>query len=290
MNIRSSSQRFFSSVAAIAIFTGCSRNRMPEPVSKPGASRETVEASTQDSWLPTQVAGTIRYLIQDTASISISGDSTHTVPIQSSTLYSITLTSSNDSFVLTGRTESRSTNAHEHTSKSVADTATLLEFHAAVSRSGRVASLAGNNASTCGEGVDPVVTRIFELAVFYPARRLKVGDRWADTISVTTCRGKTSLVQKTIRQYELVQFETWRGHDTAKIQRSSSSVFTGASIDSKNHLSTSGSGSSETTIHTDRFTGSLLESDSQSHSMLSISTTRGTYPFSQTIATHVEAQ
>jgi hypothetical protein len=290
MIIRSLKQHVLPLVGAIAAFTSCSPNRVPQPTPTSEPIHKTVKALAQESWAPSLVAGTPRYLIQDSSTISISGDSNQIVPFQSSVIYSVTFAPSGDSFVVVGRTDSLSANAHEHIGKRVLDTAGALEFHAIVSNTGKVSNLLGTSASICGEGINPVATRIFDLLISYPSKRLKVGDQWADTVSIRTCRGKTALSQKTIRQYQLLEFKKRSERSTAKILRLSSTVVTGGSIDSKNHLNTTGSGSGETTLCADWATGLLVQSDERSQTTLSISTIRGVYPFTQIISTHIEAR
>lgn len=248
----------------------------------------TEEISGVDSWKPKLASGSNRYLITDSSTISIGTDSSHSSSIHTATIYSLILAVLSDSLSLTARIESLTTDSHLQVAKPGLLTDSIEDFHATVSSNGRLSPITRELRSTCEIGVNPAATRIFELTINYPQRLLKVGDEWIDTISTTLCRGKTTLQQQNIYRYKIITFSTQNGFNTAQIQRTVSTTFSSLSTNPKNQLVTTGSGSSVSNLSIDRKTGMLIQSNEHSQITLTITTTRGSYPFTQNTLTQVE--
>jgi hypothetical protein len=281
-------QAIFIFAGALVALSACSQNRAPQTIPASQPNHEAVQEVLHEGWTPIRATGTTEYLIKDSTTIVISNDSTHTVPIQTSTLYSVRFVSIGDSFTLVGKVDSVKTSTQSHASRNTTDMVGRQEFQAMVGRYGKISVLSENFPSSCGGGIESAATRLFDLTLELTATERRVGDRWTDTVSAMICRGKTLLTQQTIRQYELLGLEKWKEQNAVKISRNSTSIFSTTSMDPKSHLTTSGSGSSSTTIYADKTTGQLLQSDGRSQSTLSVSTNRGVYPFTQIVDTHIE--
>jgi hypothetical protein len=269
----------------------CSTN--PRPVSTtsvtiPHTDSVTVE-SRSNVWSPRITTGTWHYTIQDSSIVSISNDtSAHVHPIELRTIFSITITDSANILVLTGQVDSSVLDTHS-ASRMKANTGSLTVQHMILSKQGRVIDPPKNAAPTC-IGINTASTRIPELAVVWPSTQVKIGDRWADTLSVTNCHGKIPLVQTAIREYELLDLTSCQQRDAVKVRRSVSDSFTGSSVDTTNHLNARGSGTASTILCVNRDTGTLLESIGQSRVDLTVVTTRGAFPFTQSTSTHIKLQ
>ena len=279
----------FSRIIGITIaLNSCSASHVTQPGFPTSPPREPVKPSLQDEWVPKQAPGTRQYLIEDSATIFIGNDSTHTSLLQTATWYSLSLIALADSFSFTTKIDSMSTSSHTSLTKNGVDSSSSRTIHATFSSNGEMSALIGEAPSSCQRGVDATAMRVFELTQNYPKKSIRVGDRWADTVSGTSCRGRIPLYQQSIHEYQLLELINWKDHDVAKIQRNVSTVITGTSFESQNHLTVTGSGVGSMIFYADRITGFLHESDSHSKSRLTINTSRGSYSFTQTITTHIE--
>lgn len=290
MTTHTVTRQSFSLIAIILFLAKCSPSHSLQPNSTPTSVHEATKQQIQDGWVPKQSEGSFRYSIYDSSVVTIGADSIHSLRTNVTTIYSFTLTPLSDSFTLHAKVESVRNNARTQIQKIVVDTSISPEFQAIISSTGHISSLTGNKATSCVKGIDPTATRIFELRLEYPRKRIKIGDKWSDTVSTITCRGKTPLIQQNIRSYELIEFSSLRQRNVAKIYRTVSAVFKGKSTDPKNHLTVNGSGTNESMLYTDQTTGVLLESNGSSHFSLIVRTSRGIFLVTQSLITHLQLQ
>ena len=277
-------------IGFVILLPGCSARHSPEVAVTPEPVRQSSKppkASSLEGWYPNPIAIKRRYIINDSSKISISGDSTHFSTIETGTIVSIVTIQAGDSFKLRAGVDSMSTTTHALVPKTVIDTSTVEEFDGVLTANGKVSALIGQRSTTCVGGTDPVTTRIFELTSSFPKKHLKVGDSWSDTVSITTCRGKAPLLQRTTRRYEILDIPTGEQSTPVKVQRIASTSFTEVSPDTKNHFSIDGSGSATFLISLEPQTGMLLQSDGTSQTALMVITSRGIFPFKQTVLTHI---
>lgn len=253
-----------------------------------GLVQDPHKAEVASSWFPKLVPGSNRYLITDSSTISISGDSSHSSSVHTAAIYDITLTASGDSLSLTASVESLTTNSHLQTPRLDSQMDSTKDFHATVSNSGRLSPITGMISSMCATGANPGAIRVLELTLNYPRMHLKVGDKWTDSVSTTSCRGKTTLEQQNIYQYQLTDLTTQNGHNLAQIQRDVLTTFHSLSSNQKNQLTTSGYGSSTSVLYVDQKTSALIQSSEHSRLKLTINTARGNYPFIQDTFTQIE--
>jgi hypothetical protein len=267
-------------------------NCAPTSVAIPGTTqlppREHIGAPTQNEWMPQRIAETGQYVISDSTSISINGDSSHISSFQTTTLYSLSLIPLADSFSVTAKVDSTTTYPRSSAGAYGAERSSHDITHATISSTGQLSALTGEIVSSCQGGVDAMATRVFELAQNYSKQHMRIGDKWADTVFAVNCRGKTPLHQQIIREYELLELATWKEHQIAKIQRTASSTVLGNSPDPHNYLNAVGTGIGKAILYVDRASGFLLESDGRSETTLTIKTSRGSYPFRQSMRTHIE--
>ena len=278
-------------VCSIFFLQGCSTTT-PASSTVPVPSPRVDSTSTKSpsiNWEPAILPGKWRYLIQDSSTVSINNDTTTRVePIESVMHYTMGVTDSGGTLFITGQVDSLLVNSRLP-GKVKTDTSVTVTFHNSISKRGHLGAVASVDEKNCTGGNAFPVSRISELVITLPVHSLKVGDRWSDTSSTTTCHGKIPLMHRAVREYELVDL-TSCNHDGVRVQRVVSDTFTGSSTESTNHLSASGSGTSRSILCLDRNTGILLTSDGQSRIELVVTTTRGVFPFTQKTSTHITTQ
>jgi hypothetical protein len=255
----------------------------PTQTSKPGPE------SVSNAWSPQLLPVRRQYLIRDSSTISINNDTTARVePIESTMIYTISITDTAGAFLLVGHIDSLFVNSRLST-KPNTDISRTAEVHAFISRQGQVGTVSNIAPARCAGGTTFPTSRLSELLTVLPGHPIKVGDTWSDTSSTTTCHGKIPLTQRAVQQYELLDFSSCQGGGV-KVRRTVSETMAGASAESTNHLSAIGSGTAISILCLERNTGVLLSSDGESHLDLTVMTIRGVFPFTQKTNTHIEAQ
>jgi hypothetical protein len=255
------------------------------PVSAP--HHDSVATSRKTGWTPQFSSGKWEYLIRDSSTISMTNDTTgHIEPIESTTTYVLSIADSNNVLILTGRIDSLLVNSRLPSRKS-ADTSLSREFHSVLSKQGHLTTVPATPTITCTGASLPPSTRLQELLITRPTGAIEVGSTWSDTSSMTTCHGKIPLTQTVVRNYQLMESSTCQP-GMAQVQRTVSSSLIGSSAETNsNHLSANGSGTATSILCLDRNTGILLESTGHSHLEMTVTTSRGTFPFVQNTSTQI---
>jgi hypothetical protein len=244
--------------------------------------------SKSSSWAPQFIGGKWRYFIRDSSVVSISNDTTvRPRPIESTMFYSISMADSANVLVLTSHVDSLFVNTRLST-KTNSDSGKFSESHMIFSKQGRIIDAVTPTGVTCTSASASPSPRTGELIIRLPASHVRVGDRWTDTSSTTSCHGRIPLAELAIQEYELLDLTSCQGRDAVKVRRVVSDTFTSSPAESSNHLSASGSGTASSIVCLQRDTGTLLESNGQSRLDLTVITTRGTFPFTQNTNTHIE--
>jgi hypothetical protein len=205
-------------------------------------------------------------------------------------LYGISITALGDSFSIVGTIDSLAINSRLHTKAVSNDSLKPGEFHGVLSKHGVLSLPAHQQFVSCSQMTNTMTARIYELIISLPIGKRGIGDTWSDTVSSISCHGRTPITQQTVRQFTIKMFTTWHAHSVVKIDRLSNIIFTGASTGANTHLSAKGSGSGEATLVIDRTTSILLESNSHAKSTLTITTSRGEFPFTQLTSTYIGAK
>jgi hypothetical protein len=289
MKISILNQSVIGGICLIASLQACSTNRsLPSPTSRtPAPANSGVVEAHNNSWAPRVSEGRWRYLIQDSSMISINNDTTARVePIKSTTIYTISVVDSNNSLRITGHVDSLLLNSRLPT-RARTDTGMAKELSGLISRQGRLTTVSDIAPTGCAAGAVSASSRLLELLTFLPPHPVKVGDKWSDTVSTTTCHGKIPLTQTAVRNYELLDLSSCQRGGT-QVRRIVSNTLTGSSSETVNHLSASGFGTATSILCLDRATGALQSSDGQSRLELTVTTTRGVFPFTQNTNTHIE--
>ena len=274
-------------ITCFPVFAACSTKSVSSATPAPTPVHQREPTIEENRWSPQLATGAHQYLINDSSMVSITNDTTiQPLPIISTSIYSIAIAKGGQSFTMIGRVDSSMLSSSLHT-KNSADSTQSTEFKAFLSELNRMTSLP-KQLVTCAQGSNPAMTRVFDLIISYPTSDAKVGDKWTDTISTTTCHGKTLLLQTTVREFRLLAFTPWKQRDAVQLQRSNTMMFSSLSEKPDDHLTASGSGSGSAVIYAERRTGFLLQSDGTSQTKLTISTTRGTFPFTQSTNTHIQ--
>jgi hypothetical protein len=282
-------QKLLFAIGAMFTLDACSTVHVPASPSSPRSQPDTTTINlNSSSWTPRITAGTRQYFIRDSSTVSINNDTTsRALPINSRMIYSISVTNVGDSFMLTTHIDSLTVSTQAQI-KSSSDTGRVSELRTSLSKQGRLTTNHDYTTITCSGASTTTVSRIGELIISFPATHLKVGDKWADTTSSASCHGKIPLIQQAIREYEILDLSSCLQRDAVKVRRTISDTFNGASADTNNHLSATGSGTASSILCLQRENGALIESNGQSRSDLIVITSRGSFPFTQNVNTHIE--
>jgi len=275
-------------IVTLLSISACSQGRSHPPSSIPEPAHTAAVTAEVESWLPQVMPGSREYSFRDSSIVSINNDTTARVlPIETTMNYSVIISPAADSFSVAGKVDSSTINSRLQTRTTKGDSTQTSEFHGALSKRGELRTSSQQRSPDCSSSSNSAASRIYELILPYPKDRIKVGDRWSDTVSSTSCHGRTPLTQRVIRDFEVKQFLTWHEQNAVEVKRLAAMTFSGASSETNTHLKTSGSGSGEATLLIDRNTAALLESSSQTKSMLTVVTSRGEFPFTQVTSTHI---
>jgi len=288
--VRTSRLAGVSSLSAgvlLALFA-CTRGRPHPPNTSPAPAREASAVTEIESWSPRITSSSHKYFLRDSSIISIDNDTvTQPLPIETTMIYSVIIVPSGDSYSVVGQVDSSTINSRLQTRAVASDTASINIFHGALSSRGELQSSSVLQPTNCSSASNAATTRIYELILPYPKDKIKIGDKWSDTLSITNCHGRTPLTQHMIREFEVTEFTTWHQQSVVEVRRLTSITFTGASSETNTHLSADGSGSGEASLVIDRNTAVLLESISHTKSTLTIVTSRGAFPFTQATSTYI---
>lgn len=289
--MRSTMSGTLNSLFFLAVIAACSSSPTPVSSTPPVSQRKdtTVRETRSNFWTPQVRPGRWHYLIQDSSTVSISSDTNaQSRPIKSTTVYSISIDDSMTSLVLTGRVDSLFVDAPSPKTKVKTDTTRKPEFHVRLSKQSRLEITNDQKAPTCVGATNSPASRIGELVITLPLTPTQIGDKWADTLIVSSCHGKIPLIQTAMREYELVNPSSCQQQDAVEVRRTVSTTIAGASAESNSHLSANGSGTGSAILCVNRGTGTLLGSTGQSRLDLTVVTSRGTFPFTQITNTQIE--
>lgn len=269
-------QKSISILLMLAIFaSGCST-----PMNKPGSPPVTPVSQSshvpaQFRWSPTTVPYTSQYRVDDSSTVSITNDSTgKEVLLISSTIYDLAL-KQDGKLSVDLHIDSASTDTTHWQTQSAAHAI------ATISLRGQIIDLRSTTPTSCKSGIDPEFARLSDLIIALPANPAAIGSQWADTSSTVICHGKIALLQRTIRNYKLLAELSQRNKPVIQLQRITMAQITGVPADSTTSITANGTGSSTATLLLDRDTGKLLESVGTSDLSLSVTTSRGIFPFQQ---------
>jgi hypothetical protein len=274
-----------------SLITACTASHSSVPnIPATPSQRDTTSTETKNKrWVPQLKSGRSRYLIRDSSTVSLSNDTTvPAVLIESVMIYSISITDTDTVLVVTAHIDSQYINS-SHSIKTKQDSTLTSDIHIVISRQGKLLSKQPLISSVdCSATNAPIPSRIDELLIPLPTQGSKIGDKWTDTLSSTTCRGHTLLTHVTIREHELLDLSSsCQQHEAVKVRQIVFQTVSGSST-GHDHLDTNGSGTATSVLCLERSTGVLLESKEQSRLDLTVTTIRGVFPFTQNTSTSIE--
>jgi hypothetical protein len=202
-------------------------------------------------------------------------------------IYSVSLSEKGELFDITAHVDSLAVSS-QLPGKSARDTSEISNFHTTISKQDRAGISPQTERPTCTATAISASSRLDELIISLPLISLKTGDKWTDTASSISCHGKIPLIQQAVRDYELLDISSCLQRDAVKVRQVIFETFTSTSAEGKNHLSASGSGTATAILCLQRESGAILESNSDSRLDLTVVTTRGNFPFTQNLHTHIE--
>ncbi len=266
-------------ISVLTLFAwGCSSS-----VNKPGTPPvrpvpESLNTSKEFHWYPTLLAHSSRYRVDDSSTVSITSDSTRKeVLLASSTIYSLALTQGKK-LTVDLRLDSISTDS---TNSMPSQMQPKVHATATLSARGQIVDLHSTTPISCQGGMDPRFVRLSELIILLPPNPVVIGNEWADTSTSIICHGRIALKQYVVRNYRLLSALSLQNRPVVQLQRTASVKTEGVPADSTNSIVTSGTGSSSTILFVDQDTGELLKSTGTSDLFLSVTTSRGIFPFQQ---------
>jgi hypothetical protein len=272
------------------LFLGCSTPGSTTPGLPASPKRQPSVAPEQQRQSMVELrAGTYQYLVEDSSVIVLNNDtSIKQLPFKTSAIYTLSLIPKDDLFSLSVKVESLTVNTQLQTVKTIHDSLVSLSFSALVSKQGVILQLVGHQLSICTGGIDGTASRILEISVVHPPIPVTIGSKWADTLTATICHGRTTLLQHNTRSYQVLAFATWHNRAALQIQRIVATTITEIAADSTHHILANGSGTGSSSILIDQESGALLESIGESELTLTVTTSRGVFPFKQDATTHIE--
>lgn len=282
------SRKWFYRIMAMICTCSCSPVHREQPATIKPITHDPVGIPPIDGWLPHQTATAGQYVIEDSSTVSVNSDSAQVSSINRKIAFTLTTQLIGNSTVLLARVDSFLVSSHTPTTGTTPDGGQLQMFETTLFSTGKVQKIDARPNTICVGGQDPVASRILDLTITYPKRKIKDGDKWADTTRITTCRGEVPLRQESTRQYEMLGRIISLTPAAVKIQRTTSTRFIGTGTSARNKIDVNGFGTSSTTFWVNEVNGSVLNSNGKSALTLNVSTVRGSYIFLQNIITNIK--
>lgn len=258
---------------------GCSKphNTVVPPL-EPSPATISVNIPEQFHWILASKPHVVSFIIADSSIVSVSTDTTKKeLPFISNSIYRLSIVPGS------------SPSIQLHIDSTAAETK-ALDLTATVSTHGQIINLEATQSASCKGGIDSRYVRLFDLLAPPPSSSIGVESHWTDTSTVVVCHGKTPLKQQIIHHYTLLGERSWQRKHTLEIQRATEIDINGVELDSRNPITVKGNGSGIAKLLIDPETGLVLQSSSTSDLSLSVTTSRGIFPFQQHSTTEITVQ
>jgi hypothetical protein len=261
----------------ISVLTVCSHPSFATP-NPSSVTTKAVPRTVKRFWHPNHQAGVLRYSVRDSSILSISTDTvTKSVPFITTGFLQLSILTATDSVTFTGRADSILVQSELRKNLS---TEMTLQVVGSASRKGTITQLQSEAPTSCKIGLDPGVARVSELLIPIPDS-VSIGSQWTDTTTTVLCHGKVALRQMAVRSYRLTADTTWQTDSAIRVDRSTTLIISSLIPDSTNHISTTGHGSTHGFLILNPNSGALFKSRIQGTISLTITTSRGIFPFMQ---------
>jgi len=271
------------------ILQACSSTRVPV-LNPPGnvPPRDTVLTVPMNAkWKPESKSGRWHYIIHDSSTVSISNDTTAQArPIESTVSYTLSFTDSADVILLTAQMDSMTVTNQKSPARITTDTihSRLREI---ISKQHRPINQRQQSFS-CTTASISVAARVQQLVIPLPMIEVDAHSKWADTSTVVVCHGRVALTEFRTNEFKLASSVACKQNNAISIYRTGSSSFTGASAEGTGHLNAGGMATESGILCLDRSTGLLLSSTGESRVDLTVTTSRGIFPFTQNTVTSIQ--
>jgi hypothetical protein len=226
--------------------------------------------------------------------VSLAGDITaNSLPLGRLVLYTVSLEPTGASnggaptFEVTGSVDSVAVTIPERIPTPTAGSNSRPHFRGALAADGRVTALASDAMTPCQDAVDPLSAAATSLFIALPDG-ISPNERWRDTVSTTTCRGRMPLVTTAMRQYEAIGDTVWQGREALLVTRRDSLVIrsradtaanTTIASDTTEKMDASGSGRGDFILYVDPRSGVLLEARGTTHTEILVTKSNSRFPF-----------
>ena len=276
--------------AALSSLPACAPTNTPgSPTPAPRAPAPSSATPTSaESWSPHLMPGTYQYELHTEGSIQLDADTARQeVPIDSRLLYTVTVSPQGQLVRVLGTVDSLSiTEVPAARTDTSAGPATVhRQWLGVMSPNGQAAG-SQTDSTICGPGPQIVVQPIHELLVAHPPT-LTAGAQWKDTTVTTTCRGQVAVISTAVNDFRLDGPDSRHGTPALRISRSSEITIRGSGRDSRRSVTLAGGGGGKATLYIDQVRGNILESSSETRTVITIKTLTGEIPFRQQIQQQV---
>lgn len=264
--------------------------RAPREQPAPMHADTVAPARAARQWTPRRIAGTNRYEVRSSTTVSLTSDSAATpAPIETRAVYTVTLTGTGALLALSGSLDSLAihTGGRVPTPAPIARLPVLLSGQ--LDDAGHLSGLTAATKASCAGGLDPAVA--LAAALFPAVPTVHVGSAWQDTVVTVTCRGNLALRTVTSSSYRVAADTTVRGRPalevilTAAMNTASDTTGQGSAAAG---VSISGSGTAQRTAYVDAATGLLLHLSGTSQSTITVRTRTTTLPFRQDVTETID--
>jgi hypothetical protein len=232
--------------------------------------------------------------------VSLAGDTTaDSLPVGRTIIYSVSITPSGPgngaatAFQLSGSVDSVAVTIPERIPTPTAGSNSRPHFQGALAANGPLAALSSNATIPCQNATDPLSAAAAGLFIAFP-RGIAPNQRWSDTVSTVTCRGRMPLEATAIRQYTAITDTVWEGRAALRLARHDSLIIRNrpdsstnsagtpdstAAPDSTEVMDAAGSGTADFTLYVDPRSGVLLHAAGTSHTEILVTTGGSRFPF-----------
>lgn len=272
----------------VALAAGCTLSPPPPtPAPSPAAKDSAAPTNAAIAWRPRRTAGSWRYELHSTATVTLTGDTAASaLPVGRTTVYTVTLTparkpsGSGVPFELTGSVDSVVVTTPERVPMPTAGSDIRPHFHAELASDGRLANLTSDATIACQEAIDPLSAAAATLFVTLPPA-ISPGATWRDTVSTVTCRGRMAVITTAIRQYRAESDTVAGKQPVLRVVRTDSIRVKNRpdTITTSEQMTAEGTGSGTLVLYVDPKSGALLNATGQSHTEILIVAGTSRYPF-----------
>lgn len=251
---------------AVAGTLGCpSARTTPDRPGAPPSPETTPIIRSPGRWTLEREPGTARYLIRNSATIALAGDTTPPDSLATTLIVSVILSGARDGLTVAGTIDSLRVERGARIATSDTTLSLPIGLQGVLDRQGGVVELRSTVAtdSTCGTSLDPVIAMTRDVFVRLPSR-LTSGMTWEDTTRSTSCRGRIPVATTTIATYSVLGEQATERQRMLAVRRTTVLRMEGSGDQVGRAATVNGSGSGSGTFLIDPESAELVEGRSES--------------------------